>query len=412
MIELLVDSGIEYSYQDLLESINEITEIDSVVNESDLFLLFVKYVAAIVHGVDTTVIDSDLSETEQRSIGVSSVRLRRDGEPVVETFSDLMSILERRKSTWKLTLFTSGTTGRPKSVTHTLEKLTRMVRTGPKYERNVWGFAYNPTHFAGFQVFFQALYNCNTMVRLFGRPIDSVVEDIRKYGVTHISATPTFVRGLIRYLATTNEKLETVRRLTTGGERFDPSIVDKISVLLPNARLNNIYASTEAGSLFVGHGDTLVIPQNLRGLISFSNSNEILIHGDLLGYGEGLLLDENGWYNTGDIVDEPDPDGFRILGRRSDFINVGGYKVNPHEVEEVVRIIDGVSDVLCYGISNPVTGKIVAIDVVSDGSIEGPELERSVERTCEEELQAFKRPRIINVVKSLDQTRTGKLTRR
>lgn len=412
MIELLVDSGIEYSYQDLLESINEITEIDSVVNERDLFLLFVKYVAAIVHGVDTTVIDSDLSETEQRSIGVSSVRLRRDGEPVVETFSDLMSILERRKSGWKLTLFTSGTTGRPKTVTHTLEKLTRMVRTGPKYERNVWGFAYNPTHFAGFQVFFQALYNCNTMVRLFGRPIDLVVEDIRKYGVTHISATPTFVRGLIRYLASTNEKLETVRRLTTGGERFDPSIVDKVSVLLPNARLNNIYASTEAGSLFVGHGDTLVIPQNLRGFISFSNSNEILIHGDLLGYGEGLRLDENGWYNTGDIVDEPDPDGFRILGRRSDFINVGGYKVNPHEVEEVVRIIDGVSDVLCYGISNPVTGKIVAIDVVSDGSIEGPALERSVERSCEEELQAFKRPRIINVVKSLDQTRTGKLTRR
>lgn len=412
MIELLIDGATTYCYSDLFEAINSESTVNTLVQEEDFFRLFVRYVSGIVHGVDLTVVDSDLSDIEKNSLDTESKAIQGDGEAPVESFQDLVSIIEKRRETWRLRLFTSGTTGRPKSVTHSLESLTRMVRTGARYEKNVWGFAYNPTHFAGFQVFFQALLNCNVMVKLFGRPYPDVLEAIDHHAVTHISATPTFVRGLLGQAVAAGRSFPSVRRLTTGGERFDERLVSLIAKHFPNARVNNIYASTEAGSLFVGHGNVLSVPDHLRNVVRFSSDNEILIHKSLLGTGEDLDLDDGGWFNTGDIVDNPDLDGFRIEGRRSDFINVGGYKVNPHEVETVVRIVPGVVDVLCYGINNPITGKIVAVDVVSNGDRATDELERAIHQRSDESLQRFKRPRIVNIVKSLDQTHTGKLARK
>ncbi len=410
MIEFFVDGETTYTYDDLIEAVNQTESLSTVVQESDYFSLFVNYVAAIVYGIDITVIDSDLSEVEKASLGPMSISIKTRNEPTIESFQDLLSVFESRKNKWHLTLFTSGTTGRPKAVSHTLESLTRMVRTGDRYENSVWGFAYNPTHFAGFQVFFQGLYNCNKMVRLFGRQYAEVVDAIRSHRVTHISATPTFVRGLTNQLATTDVELSSVRRITTGGERFDDRLVGRIERHFPNARINNIYASTEAGSLFVGHGDLLSVPESIRGKVAFSEQNEILIHKSLLGRSSGLDI-EGDWFSTGDIVDEPNPTGFRIQGRRSEFINVGGYKVNPHEVEATIRTVSGVLEVRCHGISNPITGKIVAADIVGDGTQSAADLEARIETVCTESLQSFKRPRIINIVKSIDQTHTGKLKR-
>jgi acyl-coenzyme A synthetase/AMP-(fatty) acid ligase len=76
---------------------------------------------------------------------------------------------------------------------------------------------YNPTHMAGIQVFFEALLNPNTMVRLFGLAKDDVFRAITKYNITHISATPTFYRLLL--LA--NKVFMNVNRITSGGEKFD-----------------------------------------------------------------------------------------------------------------------------------------------------------------------------------------------
>ena len=410
MIDFLVDENKTFSYADLFAAVNDIESISTVVQEKDYFTLFVQYVAAIVYGVDITVVDSDLSAIEKKNLGKKSFTIKTQGEPAVESFQDLLSIFEQRKKTWRLTLFTSGTTGRPKTVTHTLSSLTRMVRTGDRYEKSVWGFAYNPTHFAGFQVFFQALYNCNKVVRLFGRPYTEIALEIDSHHVTHISATPTFVRGLVGLLAAADQAFSSVRRITTGGERFDERLVGRIENHFPNARVNNIYASTEAGSLFVGHGDLLSVPESLREFVSFSDTNEILLHKSLLGTADELEIAGN-WYNTGDIVDEPNHTGFRIQGRRSDFINVGGYKVNPHEVEATVRTIVGVTEVRCYGISNPITGKLVAVDVVSNGAVNAEEMESRIDRVCQSALQDYKRPRIINIVKTIDQTHTGKLKR-
>jgi len=68
-------------------------------------------------------------------------------------FRDIFELIKAGAKSWKIGLYTSGTTGRPKKVYHTFASLTRNVKTGDKYADNVWAFAYNPTHVAGVQVF-------------------------------------------------------------------------------------------------------------------------------------------------------------------------------------------------------------------------------------------------------------------
>ena len=83
------------------------------------------------------------------------------------TYAAFKLYLTRIGSNSKLIMFTSGTTGVPKSIEHSMESLTRNIKIDTKFLNNVWGFAYNPTHMAGIQVFFQAFFNKNTIVKIF-----------------------------------------------------------------------------------------------------------------------------------------------------------------------------------------------------------------------------------------------------
>ena len=69
-------------------------------------------------------------------------------------------------------------------------------------------------------------------------------------------------------------------------------------------------------------------------------------------------FDAEGFLDTGDLV-EQDGDWVRILGRESEIINVGGYKVFPAEVESTLLEIQDVEDVVVFGEDHPITGKTV-----------------------------------------------------
>ena len=134
------------------------------------------------------------------------------------SLKDMDELIEAlSQSTSEITIFTSGTTGQPKRVTHSVATLARNVRKGAQYKEHVWAYAYNPTHMAGTQVFFQALMNQSTMVNVFGKQRDVVYQQIERYGITHISATPTFYRMLMPF----EKAYSSVKRVTLGGEKSD-----------------------------------------------------------------------------------------------------------------------------------------------------------------------------------------------
>ena len=133
-------------------------------------------------------------------------------------------------------------------------------------------------------------------------------------------------------------------------------------------------------------------------------------HKSLLGSSDSFTFSGE-FYHSGDLIEWVDEDGgvFRFKNRKNEMINIGGYKVNPGEVEDILLSIDGVQQVLVYGKSNSVLGNILCADIMKDTNSLLTELD--IRTALKDQLQDFKIPRRIKFVKSLALTRTGKLKR-
>jgi len=176
---------------------------------------------------------------------------------VYNEIDDLVSRVKSPDDEWRLGIYTSGTTGEPKKVYNDFESLTRSVKQGSKFEDDTWALMYDPTHFAGVQVVLQAIVNINKIVYLFGSTPREISRSIREHKISHISATPTFYR--LR-LSKIKKKHKSVKRLTSGGEKFEKKTEKKLSDIFPEAEFRNIYALTEAGSLLQSNGKFSKIP--------------------------------------------------------------------------------------------------------------------------------------------------------
>lgn len=352
-----------------------------------------------------TLLDADFGDEESARPGSTAAALAARGHGRGVPERDLSSALEaaRREPGFRLTLFTSGTTGRPKKVTHDLAGLTRVLRVSPRQSGSVWGLAYNPTHIAGVQVVLQALFNQNPIVHLFQAPPERVVEWVREAGVTHLSATPSFFRLLLPQATA----LRSVRAVTLGGERSDTGLLAELAKLFPAARIRNLYASTEAGTLLQAEGEWFVVPEALGDRVRIVEGR-LTIHRSLLGVLDGGE-DGGEWFDTGDVAEvvSTRPLRFRIVGREQDWVNVGGHKVNPTEVEDVLARCPGVREARVFGRANSVLGQVLCAEVVAREGF----AESEARAWLEERLQPVKVPRLLKVVPEIRRTRTGKVAR-
>ena len=399
----LSDESGQTTFADFLKSVNETTRIKTPLAEKDLSAFDAAFCAAVARNVDIEIIDADTSQEELQTFGIAAERIFPAAPLEIKNWGELIETIKNSHS--KISLFTSGTTGRPKRVVHTIASLARRIRVSPEHAHDVWGFAYNPAHMAGIQVFLQALFNANKTVNLFGRPAAEMADLIEKNAITHISATPTFYRMLLGSGGT----FVSVKRATLGGERADACLCDALARLFPNAKINNVYASTEAGALFASDGETFSIPRDIADKVKFSDG-EILLHKTLLGNSDSFALDADGYYHTGDLVEFTDAQQtrFKITARKSNMINTGGYKVNPSEVEDALREIEGVADAVVFGKKNSVLGSVVCAEVELRAGTTPDE--PRLRKILASRLQAFKIPRIISFG-TIKTTHTGKAKR-
>lgn len=402
-----ISSNQEISWEDLIQDINIKKTFNSYCKHYDYYEIFKQIILSLIIGEEIIMLDSDFSEEEIRNlVGFNDLyqfeKPLKDDSHFILSKEDLLSKISNVNDEWQITLFTSGTTGLPKKVTHSFQNITRFVNTKITNNSAIWGFAYNPTHMAGIQVFFQAVLNGNPMIRLFGLSKNNILQAFEKYQITHVSATPTFYRLLLP----SKKVFENVERITSGGEKLDVKTTEQLRGLFPKAKIKNIYATTEAGTLFASDDDVFSIKPEVSNLVKILNY-ELLIHKSFLGITD---LNKKEWYETGDLVEviNENPLQFRFLTRKNEMINVGGNKVNPTEVEEAIRGIEGIKDARVFGKANSVLGNIVCCEIVRvNKDLDEPKI-RSVLKS---KLQEFKIPRIILFVEEIKTTRTGKIKR-
>ena len=404
MAMFLIDNDKSYSYDDLLQSLNMSSEYCPLYKTSDIYSYFVNLIKALAANKPLVLLDSDLNPAEIDGVDEHLVNVKEG--IAKKSYMSMGEIVEDiQNSTSEITIFTSGTTGQPKKVLHTVTTLTRSVRTGERYVGQIWSYAYNPTHMAGLQVFFQAFENLNTLVNVFNKQRSEVYELINKHNITHISATPTFYRLLLPF----EQEYKTVVRVTLGGEKSDSHLYENIKKIFPEAKINNVYASTEAGSLFAAKGDCFQIPEKIRDKFEVVD-DELLIHKSLLGKSDSFKF-EGDYYHSGDLIEWVDKESglFRFKSRKNELINVGGYKVNPGEVENILLSIEGVKQVLVYGKANSILGNVLCADIQLEDGVALTDVE--IKKALRSQLQDFKIPRRIKFVEQMSLTRTGKLKR-
>jgi acyl-coenzyme A synthetase/AMP-(fatty) acid ligase len=397
------------TYSELIKDICSKQDIKKYVCYDDPYQVFVELICSLLIGEPIEIMDASLSEVEKQNLGISVAKIDHRIPFLIDklkTPQDLIEKIVSNNTKWTVSLYTSGTTGKPKKVAHTLKSLTKNLKQGQRFSDNIWAFAYHPTHFAGLQVFFQAFLNLNSMIYIFDEDKNDVVNILEKYQATHISASPTFYRTITPYI---KDAVLNMQRVTLGGEKFDIQLSERLKECFPSAKIRNIYASTEAGSLFESENNYFQIKDHIKDHIRVNDDGELLLSNEILGSSDEFqVLD--GWYFTGDIVRFIDDTHIEFIGRKTEMINVGGYKVNPQEIEEEIKKIDGVIDVTVRARANKLTGNIIIADVIKNDDTKNID-ETYIVKFLNKTLQSWKIPRMIKFVSKIDKTRTGKKVR-
>jgi acyl-CoA synthetase (AMP-forming)/AMP-acid ligase II len=211
--------------------------------------------------------------------------------------------------------------------------------------------------------------------------------------------------------------LSSLEILTYGSEPMDAATLARVNALFPQARISQKYGTTETGApRTVSRGnDSLWVQIRGEGVETRIVDGILWIRseGTLLGYlNAPAPVTKDGWYCTGDLA-EQDGDWIRILGRQGDLINVGGEKVSPVEVEQIILELDEIASVAVSGRAHPLMGQIVAADVVIRDGVDPATAERIVRRHCRARLARHKVPVTVDVVTgSLSSERQKVLRRR
>ena len=317
-------------------------------------------------------------------------------------------------------MLTSGTTGDPKLVIHTLAGLSGAIPPhDPLAPRPVWATFYDIRRYGGLQIFLRAMFSGATLVlSQADEPVAGYLARLRSFGVTHVSGTPTHWRRALMSAGRESFRPSYVR---LSGEIADQAILDALKSAFPAASINHAYASTEAGVGFdvsdgaEGFPDSFLdAPRNGVEMRIVDGSLRIRSNRMASGYAGRAdleLIGADGFVDTGDMI-EVTAGRCRFAGRRGGIINVGGLKVHPEEIETVINSHAAVRQSRVKPRKSPILGSVVIADVVLNGHADNLDvLKQDILAHCRRMLPNHKIPALLNVVYAIEMTPGGKVSR-
>jgi acyl-coenzyme A synthetase/AMP-(fatty) acid ligase len=292
-------------------------------------------------------------------------------------------------------LFSSGSTGTPKGMLHDGDQLLSKYVQGKKVFTTLAFLALD--HIGGINTLFYQLSNGGTTVITDDRRPKTICHLVQKYQIELLPVSPTFLNLLLMSEVYKEYDLSSLKVISYGTEVMPDSTLLALADVFPKVRLKQTYGLSELGILpskgessdskwvkFGGEEYDIKIVDN----ILWIKTNSAMV-----GYlNAPSPFDEEGWLNTGDMV-ERKGDYVKILGRQSEIIVVGGLKVFPQEVENVLIQMPEVEEVTVLGESNAITGNVVAAVVKpSDPSVDERQMRKLIQLFCKEKLQSYKIP--------------------
>ncbi len=310
----------------------------------------------------------------------------------------LATLRERRHP--GLVLFSSGSTGASKAAVHDLVPLLDKFRVPKRTLRTVAFLLFD--HIGGVNTLLYTLSNGGCVITVADRAPDAVCAAIARHRAELLPTSPTFLNLVLAGEAHTRHDLSSLRVITYGTEPMSENTLRRVHAVLPEVKLQQTYGLSELGilrsqsrspdSLWVRIGGEGYELRVVDGLL------EIKAKAAILGYlNAPSPVTADGWFRTGDAV-EVDGEWIKILGRRSEIINVGGEKVYPTEVEGVLLEMPGVAEVAVHAEQNAITGQLVAARVRLSDAETPAEFRRRMMTFCRDRLARYKIPQRVSIV--------------
>ena len=262
--------------------------------------------------------------------------------------------------------------------------------------------------------------------------LGSVINDLKKYRCTGFAGVPSHFQILLRKSQTfTTTEFPDLRYVTQAGGKLHDVFIKEFQESFPRITFFVMYGQTEAtarlaylppewlgekmGSIGIEiPGVTLKVlnAQNLP--VKEGEVGEIVAKGDniMKGYYNDpeatQLALKDGWLFTGDLA-KRDKDGFiYLVGRKKEIIKVGGRRVSPKEIEEVILSVHEVIDCTVEGIFDEILGEGIKASVVLKEGCDRLDIKEKILKMCKKKLSLFKIPQIICFENMINMNSAGK----
>ncbi len=277
---------------------------------------------------------------------------------------DLIDYLREKKHAG-LILFSTGTTGKPKAILHDLTLFMKRFETPRPTLKTINFLLFD--HIGGLNTLLHTLFNKGTVIAPKSRNVKYILQICKDHKVEVLPTTPTFLRMMLISGLIPNNFPRSLKIITYGTERMDQHTLDTICQLLPNVDFRQTFGMSELGivrvksearnSLFMKIGGEGVETRVVNNVLEIRSTSR------MLGYlNDKSPFDKDGWYNTKDVVNKKN-EYYKIIGRTTEVINVGGLKFMASEIERVTLQFEGIEFAKAEGRPNPLTGQHVELTV-------------------------------------------------
>lgn len=334
-------------------------------------------------------------------------------------------------------IFTSGSTGEPKGVMISHKNISANTNSIIEYlkltEKDIIGVVLPFFYCYGLSLLHTHLKVGGSMVLnnnfMF---LGTVINDLKNYKCTGFAGVPSHYQILLKKSQTfTETKFPDLRYVTQAGGKLHAVIIEQFINAFPEKEFFVMYGQTEATARLsflppqfiktktrsIGKGIPgvkLKIVNSKGEDVAINEQGELLASGDniMLGYykdeEESAKTIKEGWLYTGDIA-KMDEDGFiYLMARKKEIIKVGGKRVSPKEIEEVILSLPEVVDCTISGIEDELLGEALRATIVLSGNANEEQMRGNIIQKCGKHLSTYKVPQIIIFEKTIRMNATGK----
>lgn len=328
-------------------------------------------------------------------------------------------------------LTTSGTTGQPKFVTHTLSTLRKTAESFRHWDLDssqTAAVAFPMAHASGCFTVLACLWSGVPFVLFERFDPDATLDGIELHRCTWLGGLPFMYGALLRSQQARARNVDSLRSCLVGGDVCPLQLQEEFSAVF-GVPLRSVWASTEAVACLtygsepgpisrVINGTEIRLVNDHHAPVAIGEIGELVLRSVnvAIGYwtGPGVIEDapKNGWFYTGDLMRLDGDGNLWFVSRKKYLIIRGGSNISPIEVEQVLTSHPAVQDAAVIGVSDPELGERVA-GFIQLGCTEAQSVVlKDIHSYLAERLADYKIPEQLKIVSEIPRNALGKIDRK